>query len=67
MWSDRKLRWFKQLQGCYERGYLAAAEGKASKPTPYEAGSGVQAQRRAAWQRGFDRQRAGKPMDDING
>ena len=65
----RRLSWFLHLGTCYARGYEAQQAGisLAEEATPYRTGSGVQQQRRAAWERGFNRAAAGLPLDDSNG
>lgn len=59
-------KWFFQLANCYKKGWQAAEVGHLESDVPY-GGSGVGAQRRAAWLRGFRRQKAGLPFDDIDG
>lgn len=63
-----KTSWFVQICSITAKGFCAAKDGGASlEDNPYRVGGGVQAQRRKAWERGFRRQRAGKPLDDSNG
>ncbi len=70
---DRRWIWHSQITACAKRGYDAwATDGKKAK-NPYEPANGagtihgVQGQRRAAWNRGYERAKAGKPFDDQNG
>lgn len=67
--KDRRFAWFLHLGTCYKRGYEAQQSGvpRDSEATPYRSGSGVQQQRRAAWERGFNRAAKGLPLDDSNG
>ena len=65
--SDRRFAWFLHLGTCYKRGYEAQKAGEPFKPSPYRNGSGVQQQRRGAWERGYKRAESGLPLDDTNG
>jgi hypothetical protein len=67
--SERRFSWFMHLGTCYKRGYEAQKAGEPfdGPVTPYRNGSGVQQQRRGAWERGYKRAESGLPMDDSNG
>lgn len=63
-----KTTWFLQLSTIYVKGYEAAKDqSKTADDCPYNYARGVQQQRRFMWHRGFNRQRAGMPLDDSNG
>lgn len=63
-----KSSWFFQLSAIYVKGYEAAKDENATiEDCPYKWSRGVQQQRIWYWQRGFNRCRAGLPMDDSNG
>lgn len=73
--SDSKTTWFFHINACYRKGYTAGTYEKAGQgetPNPYQqaAGSartGVQMQRRAAWERGRQRALKGLPLNDQHG
>lgn len=67
--SDRRFSWFVHLGTCYALGYDAQKAGHAidGPDTPYRTGSGLQRQRRSAWERGYRRAEQGLPLDDTNG
>jgi hypothetical protein len=64
--SNRRFSWFLHIGTCYKRGYEAQQAGEPFE-SPYRTGSGVQQQRRGAWERGYKRAAQGLPLDDSNG
>ena len=63
-----KMSWFLQISTITAKGFQAAKSCNAGAlDNPYWNGKGIQALRRKAWERGFNRQRAGLPLNDTNG
>jgi hypothetical protein len=65
--ANSRFSWFMHIGTCYKRGYEAQQAGEPFENMPYRTGSGVQQQRRAAWERGYRRAEQGLPLDDSNG